>query len=663
MKAGGASQGIRAWAVALFLLTLAAYLPALQAGYVWDDDDYLTANPTLQDLSGLRRIWLEPGATPQYYPLVFTTFWIERRLWGLQPFGFHLVNVLLHAGSAVLLWRVLKRLRIPGAWFAAAVFALHPVHVESVAWITERKNVLSGLFYLAAARAYLRFEPADGSARASVRPRGRYALALLFFTAALFSKTVTSTLPAALALVLWWKRGRLLGRDLVPLLPMLVLGILLGWNTASLERAHVGAKGAEFDLSFIDRILIAGRAVWFYLGKLVWPSRLSFVYPRWQIDAGSWWPFVFPLALAMSVAALWFLRRRLGRGPLVAALFFCGTLFPALGFVNTYPMLFSFVADHFQYLASIGPIGLGVAAVGRLWPDRPSRSAPARFFLLRGREAGAVIVLLVLGLLTFRQSQAFRNEESLWLDALRANPSWLASHNLGALYVREGKLDLAIRYYKQAAELRPDKEATLYDLAGVAARAGRLEDAGHWYGEALRVRPDRGESHNQLGNVLFQLGRKEEALLHLQRAVQLLPDYASARRNLAYALADAGRTEEALVQLRRAVELEPNDGMSMNRISLLLLYGQDATPRDRAEAVDWAERAVRTSGSASLPYMSTLAAAYAESGRLDDAIACLERAIGLAEAAGNREAAEQFRRQRDVFGAGAASEGDRSAGP
>jgi hypothetical protein len=363
-------------ATALLTLVIAAYIPAIMGGFVWDDDDYVTRNPTLSGSGGLQRIWFEIGAVPQYYPLVHTSFWLEFHLWGLWPLGYHLVNVLFHGCSAILLWRVLLRLGVRGAWLAAAVFALHPVQVESVAWITERKNILSGVFYLSALLAYVRFL---GLGRGGFGPRGRwgwYWLALVLFLCALLSKTVTCSLPAAILLLLWWKRSRLRLNDVLSLVPFFVLGAALGLTTAWMEQHYVGAQGAEWALSWLDRCLIAGRALWFYVGKLVWPARLAFIYPRWQIDSALW-QYCYPLAAVGLVVCLWVLRRRIGKAPLVAALYFGGTLGPALGFINVYPMRFSFVADHFQYMASVGLLTLmvGLLTTGL---DRLARAGGGR---------------------------------------------------------------------------------------------------------------------------------------------------------------------------------------------------------------------------------------------------------------------------------------------
>jgi hypothetical protein len=364
------------WATAIVVLTLFAYSPVMEAGYIWDDDDYITQNQTLRSLEGLQKIWTERGAVPQYYPMVHTTYWIEYHLWGLNPKGYHVVNIILHGLNAILVGLILRQLQFPGYVLAAFLFAVHPVHVESVAWITERKNVLSGLFYLSSFIVFTKCFPAAfaGSRRGEINTAAPadhrisringlfYFFSLLLFVCALLSKTVTSSLPAALLLVMWWKRGRISWRPILALLPFFVLGVLLSLNTVWMEKNHVRAQGFEWSFSFVERCLIAGRALWFYAGKLFYPVKLSFIYPRWEINAQALWQYIFPVAALLVAAVFWKMRVKIGRGPLVAICFFGGTLLPALGFIDFYPMRYSFVADHFQYLASLGLIILGAGA-------------------------------------------------------------------------------------------------------------------------------------------------------------------------------------------------------------------------------------------------------------------------------------------------------------
>jgi len=553
----------------IVLITLLVYIPAMRGGFIWDDDYYVTHNDTLTSIDGLRRIWFELGATPQYYPLVHTSFWIEYHLWELQPFGYHLVNVLLHIVSALMLWRILRRLGVPGAWWAAAIFAIHPVHVESVAWITERKNVLSGLFYLAAAWAYLRFAGLGGACSGLARRWRFYALALVLFACALLSKTVTCTLPAALLLLLWWKRSRLRRADLLPLIPLLALGLAMGLVTVWMEKHHVGAEGEEWALTFLDRCVLAGRILCFHVGKLLWPQKLAFIYPRWQIDAGVWWQFLFPLAALAPVVVLWLVRRRLGTGPLIAVLFFGGTLFPALGFFDVYPMRYSYVADHFQYLASIGVIVLIVAAVATAFGRLPSLGPSA------GPMTGAA-ALMMLGVLAGLRAGAFTSPEALWRDTVTTNPdAWMAQDHLGRLLVDRGEFAQAIWHYRRALQTKPDGATIRTDLARAFLKAGAVDRAIRQYRRVAAEHPDDPEPRNNLGIALLSAGRPDEAFTQFTWTLELDPHNAPAHNNLAGLLSLQGRMDEAVAHLNEAIRAEPgNVGARCNLAGALTAQGK-----------------------------------------------------------------------------------------
>lgn len=555
----------------LVVLAVLAYVPALTGGFIWDDNFYVTANPTLRSWDGLARIWFDPGATPQYYPLTFTTFWLEYRLWGLAPLGFHVSNVLLHGVSGVLLWQVLLRLRAPAPWFVAAVFVLHPVQVESVAWITERKNVLSTLMYFAAALSYLRFSPPEmqrtDAAIADRRARWRwYFLALGFFLAALLSKTVTCSLPAALLLVLWWRRGSFPWGDVAALAPFFALGALLAALTVWMEKHHVGAQGFDFELSALERCLIAGRALCFYAAKLVWPADLTFIYPRWQVDAGVWWQYGFPLAAVGTAAILAAARRRIGLGPLVAYLIFAGTLTPALGWIDVYPMRFSFVADHFVYLASPAFFVLATAAILAAWqrlamfpPDRrPDRQ----------RWAG-MGCLFILGVLTWRHGFVFTDPQILWEDTLSKNPDcWMAHNNLGELLVERGRPEQALPHYEEAVRLYPHDAAHHHNLGKARQLLGEFDKAAAAFEAALRIDPDHFQSHFSLGLALRRLGKTAEARRSLEAAIALRPDFAAAHNNLGALFAQQGQHAEAIPHFLGAARAAPDDPAAFFNLAL-----------------------------------------------------------------------------------------------
>lgn len=542
--------------IALVTVTLAAYHPAWHGGIVWDDDHHLT-RPELQSLGGLWRIWFDVGATQQYYPLAHTAFWIQQALWGYDTLGYHLVNICLHALSAFLLYRILAHLAVPGAIAAAFLFALHPVHVESVAWITELKNTLSGFFYLAAALVYLRFD--------ATRAGAAWWRAFILYLLALFAKTVTATLPAALLVVFWWQRGRLeWRRDVQPLLPFFVIGIAAGLLTAWVERWSIGAEGVDFQLTAVERLLIAARAVWFYLGKLLWPADLAFIYPRWNVDAAAVWQYVFPLAALLALAVLWALRRR-SRALLAAALLFGGTLFPALGFVDVYPFRYAFVADHFQYLASISVLALVAAASVRLLSGRV---APATATL------GITIAFSVpLAILTWKQSHLYVSAEALYAGTIERNPSaWMAHNNLAEIEMRDPQADLnrPIERLRTALALKPDYPEARANLGAAYHRLGRLEEAAAEYRAVLAADPRIVRAEYNLGLVLLDLGRPHDAVVRLQRAVSVTrdPDGYIALANAHRAL---GRTDEAIAQYREALRASPQSALAHTNLALAFL--------------------------------------------------------------------------------------------
>ncbi len=550
-----------AFALVLFALTVITYLPALSCAYIWDDGANLTNNPTLRSLDGLRRIWFEVGAVPQYYPLVYTSFWVEYHLWGLSPFGYHAVNVLLHSLNAVLLWRVLSRLAVPGAWAAAAVFAVHPVHVESVAWIAERKNVLSGAFYLGAALLYLTsVSPPTAPDRRSRRP---YLLALFLFIGALFSKTITASLPVVLAIVVWWKRRELRRLDLLLLSPMVVLGVAMGLLTVWLESYDVGAAGQAWSVPWSARPLAAGRALWFYLAKLAWPHPLIFIYPRSVPDPSHIGQYL-PLVAALGVlVALWWLRERIGRGVLIGVLYFVVTLTPALGFFDVYFMRFSLVADHFNYLASIGPITLAVAF------------AATRFGLgSRGRIIGLCccsIVLVSLGGLSWKQERLYRDEETLWRGTLARNPeAFLAHNNLGGILLRRGQVADAEEHFQAALRIESSYPHALSNLGDVRRRQGRIDEAVVLYRAALENDPDLLLAHNNLGTILLQRGQTDQAEGHFQAALRVKSDYAEALNNMGQVRHRQGRLDEAMTYCREALRHDPLLADAHNNLGIAL---------------------------------------------------------------------------------------------
>ncbi len=537
---------------------LLAYLPALRGALLWDDNMHVT-RADLRSLHGLWRIWFDLGATQQYYPLLHSAFWLEHRLWGDAVLGYHLTNVVLHAASAFLVVIIVRRLALPGAWLAGFVFALHPVCVEAVAWISEQKSTLSGVLYLAAALIYLHFD--------RTRRKSQYFAALGLFVLALMSKSVTATLPAAILVILWWQRGRLdWRRDVLPLVPWLAVGASAGLFTAWVESTPrlIGAQGPQYALTWLQRILLAGRVPWFYAWKVLWPADLMFTYPHWTIDSSDLRQYLFPLGIAALAVALGFLARK-NRGPLAGFLFFTGTLFPVLGFLNVYPFRYSYVADHFQYLAI-----LGIIVPASAWLTVSARRIP------HGKIAAIVLPVLLLTTLTAatrQQSAMYRDYETLFRETLARNPgSSFLHNNLGVVLMSTGREREAAAEFDTAVRLTPDDADYRVNLGlALAQIPGRLTDAVAEYQAALRIDPNFPAAHLNLGLAFTAMpGRMEDAIAEYrkataayQSATQNEPNLWQAHFNLGLAYAQmAGREAEAITEYQTALRMKPDSAVA-----------------------------------------------------------------------------------------------------
>jgi len=562
-------------ALALTAAVVITYLPAFSAGFVWDDDANVSANAALRSVDGLIALWRDPSTMTQYYPLVYTTFWIEHAFFGLDPAPYHAVNVALHAANALLVWRILLLLGAPAPFWVAMVFALHPVQVESVAWITELKNLQSGFFYLCAARAYFGFELGrrGGNWRTSAAPIPQvdtrtallYALALVCFVAAVLSKTVTATLPGALALAIWWKRGRLEARDLGPLLPLLLLVAPIGALTVGMEARLGTNRGFEWDPSWSARFLLAAQAAWFYAWKIVWPQAFAFVYPRLNPSGQILFSVLAPTLWACVLAALYFARDQIGRGPLVGVLYFGGTLLPALGFLEIYFFRFSDVADHWQYLACIGLVAVGVGSV--------AKAAERMGGIARGAALGfGVLAVGGLAFQSFAHSRVFESSETLFRDSITKNPSSPMCHyNLAVLAQGRGDTKTATHHYERTLELDANDIHALNNLAYLELSAGRVPRARALLTRAVDIAPDYvrarwnlGLAHERAGNARAAIRSYREALdIDLTRSVVHLNQsiagfLAPAHLHLAKLLLREGRNEEAIAALERALAIDPS---------------------------------------------------------------------------------------------------------
>jgi len=641
------------FAVVLAAVTIFAYRPAWHGGFLWDDDAYIINNELLTAANGWQRIWFSLDSPSQYFPFTYSTFRLEHALWGLNTTGYHWVNLLLHVGNALLVWAVLARLKVPGWWLAAAIFALHPVQVESVAWITERKNVLMGFFFLLTLLAWIAF--------ADERTRGRwifYCLALICYVLALSAKATACTLPAALFLILWLQKRPITMGRLIQIVPFIVLGVGMGLLAVWWERYHQGTNRDVFTfLGPIERILVASRAVWFYLSKLFWPSNLTFIYPRWNISPAHVVDYIWLLAGVAAGVAIYFLRRYVGRSVEVAAAFFVATLIPVLGFIMLFTFRYTFVADHYQYLACIGPIALASAGIVTL----SDRFTHYRAVIV----SAALLVVASFGTLTWRQAATYSDIETLWRTTLARNPEcWMAHTNIGIVFLQQGKIDDAIAHYRLALQMQPDSWDAEYNLGTALVAKGQVDDAILHCERAVGMRPTDPDAQVSLGNALFAKGRIDEAIAHYQKAITAQPDHFLARYSLGHALLEKGELEgaiqvcrsalllrpsdadcqttlaialeekgnptEAIQHYQKALELAPKSISTLTNLAWLLATSQDASLRNGAKAIELATQADGLVGGTNTLVLRTLAAAYAENGEFTNAIRTARAAMQLA---------------------------------
>ena len=552
-------------ALAIGLMVAVSYLPALQAGFLWDDTIFVE-EPVIHAWSGLWSIWFDPAEIKKeghYWPIVYTSFWLEHKLWDLAPLGYHAVNLVLHWINSLLVWLLLARLAIPGAWAVAAIFAVHPLHVESVAWVIERKDLLSSLFYLSAFLTWTRYVEAP--------TWRRYWLALALFTASLLSKSVVITLPVALLLWHWWQQGRLTALDLQRLVPFFIVGLVvtLGdlWYYTNREPLSLG-------YSIIERVLIASRALGFYVAKFLWPTDLMVIYPLWEIRVNDPLGWAFVAAAVTVPVLLWLARHRLGRGPLAAMAFFAITLSPALGFVDYGYMQFAFVADRFQYLAGIG---IMTAIIGGL------AHAAGRLPHVPVMATGAVLagILAILGAMTWTQSAVYRDEVAFFGHITERNPAARDAYlNLANALYRAGRDAEAFDAARKAVDLRPDSAKAHANVSLGLMRQQRFVEAESHARRAMEIDPRLLSAAQNLGEALRRSGQYEEAVEAYRKTLKLDPNYALAHAALGDALLSIQRHEEGVASLERALSLGIEPKMTLDVLSRM---GEAFEALDRLE--------------------------------------------------------------------------------
>ncbi len=592
--------------IVIIAACLLAYMPAMRADFVWDDDRYVTNNELLAAPDGLWRIWFTTDSPSQYFPLTYTSLRLEYDLWKLNPAGYHITNIILHTANALLVWVLLRRLKIRGAWLAAVIFALHPVHVESVAWISERKNVLMVFFALLSILIWIDFAERSRNLQPS---RHFYFLSLLLYVLALAAKSTACTVPVALLLVLWLKNIPVNWKRWLQVVPFLLLGLASGLLAVWWEMHHQGTKFARLDLNLIDRFLIASRALWFYIGKLIWPINLTFSYPQWKIDATDPLQYCWLAACCAAAFALWYWREKIGKGTIAAIVFFAATLSPVIGFISLYTFVYTYVADHYQYFASIGPVAIVAAGGVKIFSKLNEQNKNIAKII-------AGVLLVTLGMFTWRQCHIYKNMETLWSDTFRKNPSsWMACNNLGQIYAVRGKLDTAISWFRRSLEIAPGKAWTHFNLALALKGDGKINEAMEQFHQTLQIDPSDAEARYDLADLLESQGKIAEAVDQLNQTLKTEPDYLDALKLLARILATHSNPSIH----------DPNRALALGLRAEKLTDGQD--PR----------------------VLGILATAHAANGQAKLAVEAAEKALNLAVTAGDEKLADKLREQLEIY--------------
>ena len=602
----------------IIVLTVLAYLPVMHGGFVWDDDSWTTGiKGLLRDVSGLRSMWCQLTALQQYYPLSGTTFWLDYHLWGFWTLPYHAENVLLHAASAVLFWQLLRRLETPGAWLAGAVFALHPVMVESVGWITERKNVLSLVLYLGALLAYGRFNSfwkEDNGSRA--RHRGAYALALFLCLGALLAKTTAFSLPAVIMLIGWWKRGHIRWRDdVLPTLANVYVGdrvllddSLAGENARRRSGAglYPGIPGTLSDRREGAMVLHRQTAL---AGQFLFC--VSPVAPRPRVMATmvvSGGHHRHACRALAGAAPDW---TRAGDGGIL----FRGHTFPTAGILQR-------VWD--ALLVRVEPLGLSPQSrphcAGR-GTGRPrgcrSPGSPGVPRSGRRRAGGTGNTHMESG----TQLPGRGNTLARYLG--EKSPCWMAHNNLGLVLEHAGMVREAIGHYEQALRIQPEYAEAHNNLGMALAQLGRMPEAvAHWE-QALRIKPHDAEAYNNLGDALLQEGKVGDAIGRYEQALRIRPDFAEAHRNLGIALQQTGKIDKAIAHFEQALRIDPDYAEVHYSLGIVLQQAGRVT-----EAREHYEQALRIRPDYADAH-DTLGTVFLQEGKLGDAIGQYEQALRI----------------------------------
>lgn len=617
-------------AALIFLLTFAAYWPVLKGQFIWDDPLLVEKNPLVTHSLNLRSVWFQTD-----FPLTVVAFWLQWLCWGKAAAGYHTVNILLHAINSILVWRVLTKLKIRGAWLAGVIFAVHPVCAASVAWISELKNTLSLPFYLLSIWFYLpQMQKGDSETDTSRithhAPRTThhvwYVLSLVAFLLALLAKTSTVMLPVVLLGCAWWKRGRIAKQDWLRTTPFFALALVFGLMSIWFQTHQTFTTGKVQTENFWGRLAGAGMAVWFYLGKALLPLNLNLIYPRWNIHATALLSYLPALLLCAAFFLFWKFRRSWGRPVLFGFGFFVVNLFPVLGFFDMYFLAISRVSDHFQYLPLVGIVAL---VAGAIYWDVPRMRVNGAELLIK------TTLIVALAFLTAQRAKVMATDETVWRDTLAKNPAaWSAHNNLACILAEQNKIDEAITHFDASLQLNPNNAQAHGNLGKALTLKNKFSAAEEHLRTAVALKPQEPEFHRSLAYTLGGQGKTDEALGQLRQAADLAQSVGD-RLELANMLHQLGKDREAIAEYRRALATQPASVEVSNNLAWILATSADDSVRNGTEAVPLAEKACQQTQNQDAMTMGTLAAAYAEAGRFAEAVRTADKAANLAAAAGN----------------------------
>lgn len=497
--------------LAILAITAAVFYPLQDADFIWDDHDHFVSDVLQTEPDALQRIWFSPNKTVwNYWPVSRSSFWLERQLWGVNAAYSHYLNIVLHTLSAVLLFCILTYIRMPGAWLAALIFAIHPLTVESVSWIAERKNVLSMFFFMLSIGCYFIFDDRRRS------PFLFYGLSILFYILALLSKSSVIVLPLVIAAI-QFVRGRPWNREFIlSLLAFIFLSCLSALVSIYFEEHYIGTHPHYFDRTFLDKVLVASTIPFFYLKQFIFPSELMFIYPRWQLDPAKIYSYLPLISLLLSAVIMVIYRKKPWCKVLIATtLVYLACLFPVMSFFKVYGMRFSYVADHWAYVSLLPLCTITALGMHKL--------------LSGNRKIYVVVSCSMIALLSFvswNHTKVYLDPFSLWQDTVSKNPSAAIAHNhLASMYAKSGDIQKAGYHLSMAIQYDPYNNNLYRNRAILRKHMGDLEGAIQDLRTSVSLLEDSyGVLYPVIAEWLILQGNEQEAIEEYDRAIAKFPD-------------------------------------------------------------------------------------------------------------------------------------------